>query len=197
MDFRTAIAVGALALLAAGTVDAAPGRAVAPFAGATLGMSLQDWRAAPFPDGPRPHVQAACSNDLGLGQTMALKPTLAERKAGAVVCGYVSRLGRYVLLQGVRPAAKRKPVQVRYVFLAGRLSEIRYRASRDAFDQVTAQLKAAYGPPRAIVRDKMRSTIGNLDRVRMTWAAPFGSAVLTDPADARLDLAVELSSRAP
>ena len=191
---RTAIV---LALSAAGAASAAPADG-GPFAftGARLGMSLQAWRALPFPASPAsPRVQAACSNDPGLGRDADLKPDAAQRKAGAVVCGYVVRYGRFVLPQGLRPAAGRKPVTVRYVFVGGRLSQIRYRASRDVFDKVTHRLKAAYGPPHAVVRDQVQTEIGKLDRVRMSWAAPNDMVVLTDPADSRLDLRVELSSR--
>ena len=187
-----------LALSAAGAASAAPaGGGPFAFTGARLGMSLQAWRALPFPGKADPRAQAACSGDPGMGPDADLQPTATERKAGAVVCGYIVRYGHYVLPQGIRPAADRKPVSVRYVFAGGRLAQIRYRAPRDAFDKVTQRLKAAYGPPAAVLRDQVQTEIGRLDRVRMSWAAPSGSAVLTDPADARLDLAVELSSRGP
>jgi hypothetical protein len=185
-----------LALSTAGAALAAPAGA-GPFAftGARLGMSLQAWRSLPFPGKASPGVRAACSGDPGIGRNAGLEPTAAQRKAGEVVCGYIARYGRYVLAQGIRPAAKRKPVVVHYLFTGGRLTGIRYRTSRDAFDKVAGRLKAAYGPPDAVLRDQVQTELGKLDRVRMSWAAPSGSAVLTDPADARLDLVVELSSR--
>lgn len=188
----------ALSLLGAGAASAAPaGGGAFAFTGAHLGMSLADWRALPFPGGPDARVKPACSGEAGTSRIALFDLTPAERKSGAVVCGYVIRYGDVALAQGIRPAKDREPVQVRYVFMNRRLSDIRYRASRDAFDRITARLKAAYGPPRAIVRDQVRTEIGQLQRVHMSWATPVGSAVLTDPADGRLDLAVELSSRTP
>jgi len=183
-----------LGLIAAGAASAAPASG-GPFAftGAHLGMSLQSWRAMAFPGRHDPRATPACSSDPGLSAEAELAPTPAQRRAGALVCGYVARFGRYTLPQGIRPGPGRAPVMVRYVFLNGRLSQIRYRASRDAFDKVTARLKAAYGPPRAVLRDEMKTEIGDIDRVHMTWTSPSGSTVLTDPADAHLDLAVVLS----
>lgn len=190
----TAAAV-VLGLVAAGAVSAAPaGGGPFAFTGARLGMSLQAWRAMPFPGRPTPRVQPICSGDPGAGQDEAIRPMANERRAGALVCSYAVRYGDVVLAQGIRPAPGRRPVMVRYVFEGGRLTDIRYTASRDVFDKVTHRLKIAYGAPREIRRDHVKTEIGKLDRVRMSWAAPSGTAVLTDPADARLDLAVELSA---
>ena len=198
MDRTLVASIALLSLLGAGAASAAPaGGGAFAFTGAHLGMSLGDWRALPFPGGPDRRVQPACTGDAGAGRVALLEPTPAERKSGAVACGYVARYGAVALAQGIRPAKDRSPVQVRYLFVKGRLADIRYRASRDAFDRVTARLKAAYGPPRAVVRDEVSTEIGRLERVHMSWSTPAGSAVLTDPADARLDLAVELSSRTP
>jgi hypothetical protein len=195
-QINAAAGAAILGLVAAGAASAAPvGGGPFAFTGARLGMSLQAWRASPLPGPADPHIQTACAGDPGVGSSAGLEPTAAERKAGAMVCGYVARYGHALLAQGIRPAADRRPVSVRYVFVKGRLSAIRYTASRDAFDKVTHRLKAAYGSPQAVLRDQVKTEIGKLDRVRMSWAAPSGTAVLTDPADPHLDLAVEL--RAP
>lgn len=184
-----------LGLVVAGAAHAAPaGGGAFAFTGARLGMTLESWRALPFPGQPDPHVQAVCSGDPGAGQIPAIRPTAAERRSGARICSYALRYGPDLLPQGLRPAAGRQPAPVSYVFTGGRLSRIRYIASRDAFDLVTQRLKASYGPPRAVLRDTVQTEIGKLDRVHMSWTAPAGTAVLTDPADAKLDLAVELSA---
>jgi hypothetical protein len=185
-----------LSLLGAGAASAAPaGGGAFAFTGAHLGMSLANWRALRFPGVPQGRAKPACSSDAGVSRVALLAPTPAEHKSGALVCGYVARYGDVVLPEGIRPAKGREPVQVRYVFVNSRLADIRYRAPGSAFDRVTARLKAAYGPPRAIVRDEVRTEIGRLQRVRMSWATPAGSAVLTDPDDPRLEVAVELSGQ--
>lgn len=198
MDKALTGAVIVLGLLAAGAASAAPaGGGPFAFTGAHLGMSLDSWRAMPFPGQKDPRAAPACSGDPGLGAEAELAPTPAQRRAGAVVCGYIARFGRYTLPQGIRPGPGRAPVMVRYVFVDGRLSQIRYQASGDAFDKVTARLQAAYGPPHAVLRDEMKTEIGDIDRVHMTWTSPSGSTVLTDPSDAHLDLAVVLSGPGP
>ena len=188
-----AFAASLLAAAAAGAAPAASG----PFAftGAQLGMTLHDWRALPFPAGGASRARPVCSGESEARSIKALRPAAAERKAGAVVCGYFASYGRYQLPEGIRPGAGRKPVQVRYLFVRGRLSQIRYRAPLDTFAKVTARLKAAYGRPAAIVRDRVSTELGDLERVRMTWAAPGRTVVLTDPADAGLGLAVVLSGK--
>jgi hypothetical protein len=197
MDLRPIGAAVPLVLLAAGAPGAAPA-ADWPFAfaGAPLGTRLQDWRAQPYPGRANPRARPICSTDADAGRA-GLAPSPADSKAGAVVCGWFARYGDAIVPEGLRPQPDRRPVQVRYVFTGGRLAEIRYHAPKDAFDKMTARLKAAYGPPRAVVRDTVSTELGRLDRVRMTWAAGADSVVLTDPDGPHLEAAIAFSSRAP
>ena len=197
MDRMQTGAVAALALLAAGAAGAAPNPSGPfDFTGARLGAGLDQWRSQPFPGRTDPRVRPVCSTDAGAGAA-GLKPTASDLKAGAVVCGWFARYGAYLLPEGLRPAPDRRPVQVRYVFVGGRLAQIRYHASKDAFDKMTARFKAAYGQPHAVVRDSIPTELGRMDRVRMSWSSPSGSVTLTDPDGPRLETAIALSSGAP
>jgi len=169
----------------------------AALSAARLGMSLGEWKALPFPGAPDARVQPVCSNDPGAGRGDFLALSASDRRAGAVVCGYAARYGTFALSEALPLDQRYLATRVRYVFVGGRLAQIRYRASRDAFDDLIAILKSAYGPPRATQRDTMKTSMGRLDRVQMTWSAPTSRAVLTDPADSALDIGVQVSAAKP
>lgn len=70
-----------------------------------------------------------------------------------------------------------------YRFLGGRLAQIRFRASIDAFSWVTARLKADDGQPSVIKRDI--AVFGQYSRphVLMTWKNGRSTIALSDPVE--------------
>lgn len=147
---------------------------------APLGMSLADWRAMRPPGPLSPNVKAVCSSDPG-GGGASLAPSPAQRKAGVVVCGYISRYGRYAFPQGFALDGPYSVTQVRYDFRGGRLAEIDCDAPIGAYDRLVADLKTRYGASSRLVRDHVTTEIGALPRVIQTWATPRGAVELRDP----------------
>jgi hypothetical protein len=170
------------------------GAAAAPlaFGGATIGMSLSAWRALAPPDGVDPTARPACSSDTRVvaAGSSALSPALLP--GGEVACAYASVYGRTVLISAAPLAGRYVADDLRFVFAEGRLDEIDFRTSVDAYNVVEAQLSARYGPPTATTRVWAQTAIGRLARVQQTWSASGGTVTLTDPAKPLSDLQVRL-----
>ena len=153
---------------------------VLEFKGSPLGMPLAAWRGAPFP-GATADVRPVCASDgAGAGRQASPIPT-AGANASDLVCTYAF----------AGPSGLRVPVpigdgfyarRIRYVFRAGRLSEISFMTSPNAFDAMVARVDAQIGPARQTTRDTARVFDRTLPRVRMRWPSPAGVVTLVDPA---------------
>jgi hypothetical protein len=143
-------------------------------------MSLADWRTMPPPAALDKGVIAACSNDPG-GPAATLKPTPEEQRAGVVVCGYVSRVGRFSFPQPFALQGRFRTTDVRYDFQNSSLTKIECDASVDAYDALVAKLKGQYGAASRLVRDHVTTELGELPRVTQTWVTPRGVVELKDP----------------
>jgi hypothetical protein len=171
----------AAALVAPATGLSAAHAAAAPplsFEGVELGTSEAAWRALK-PPGPTPeHARRACSDDR-IGAAAGLKPDGLPKDA--VICGEVDTYGS-IRLPVTFTWDRQYPMDhLRFVFLHGRLSEIRARVSDDAFDALMADFKRSYGAPSRTTRDFLRTEIGRQPRVTETWTLPQGRIELVDP----------------
>jgi hypothetical protein len=166
------------------------------FKGAELGMSLADWKAAPFPARISSPVAAVCSNDPQ-GAAAGLKVTAAQARFGEIVCTYVSAGTGSPDWQVIPITDQFMADHVIYGFRAGRLTSITYQTSADAFDNVVARIKAQIGPSSQVQRDRMPTRWGvDLQRVKMFWRTPAASAQLVDPSTRPDKLSVTLSTGA-
>ena len=79
-----------------------------------------------------------------------------------------------------------------YRFLNGRLAQIRFHSSIDAFSWVTARLKKDDGQPGVIRRDTVRLQGVDLPHVLMTWKNGRSTISLDDPAEtiSQLDVSI-------
>lgn len=81
-----------------------------------------------------------------------------------------------------------------YCFVDGRLAQIRFRSSIDAFSWVTAQLKKDDGQPSAIKRDTAVFNSGvRLPHVLMTWKNGRSTITLNDPVQSLTQLSVSIT----
>ena len=89
------------------------------------------------------------------------------------------------------PSGPRAPVPIdggfyarrtRYVFRDGRLSEIGFMTSPNAFDAVVARIDAQIGPAQQTRRDTVRVFGRTLPRVRMRSSGSAGAVTLVNPA---------------
>ena len=83
---------------------------------------------------------------------------------------------------------------LRYLFVRGRLTQVQFKASIDAYNDVTTMLEHQYGPPTRTTQEQAHGPDGRFARVIETWWSPLGQIVLTDPSDQRTELQVSLSS---
>jgi len=162
------------------------------FVGVPLGTSEAAWRALK-PPGPIPaHARRLCSDDPA-GAAAGLKPD----GPGAVVCGAVDDYGKIAVPVAFTWQGKYPLEQLRFVFVGGRLSEIRAQLPADAFDDVMARLDRVYGPATHEVRDDLRTKIGRIPRVTETWVRAAGRIDLVDPAvPGKLSLRITASKAA-
>jgi len=159
---------------------------------AALGMSLEDWKSLPPPASAGPTATPTCWNDDRSAAAAGLPMSTAEAEAGATICTYISRYGRTFLSHSVRIDPGHRVEGVRYIFLRDRLAEISFRASVDAYNDITAMLKDSFGPQASTQRDLVRTSAGRLQRVKKTWRTAAGGAVLTAPAEDATQLSVRL-----
>ena len=191
-------------LLAALVAGAAPAHAPAPavkpppavahgllpLGGARLGLSLEAWRALPWP-GAEGVGDADCAAPA---RTQAASP--GGGAPSVLVCRRVHRYGAYSMADSLPLAGPYQARDPAFVFVDGRLSEVRFKTAADAFNLVTARVDKAYGKPAKIERDAVRLEAGApaVPRVRMTWRNAAGSVVVTDPAADPNVLAVDLKA---
>jgi hypothetical protein len=166
------------------------------FDGAVLGMTIGEWRALSPPPGVGPTAAADC----GPGIVAALRESrvaAAMPAAGQTTCAYDARFGDDVLLHSARLDSRYRLDGLRYRFAGGRLREIDFTASVDAYNDIVAKLTHDYGPPTATVRDVTRTADGRFARVRQTWRAAGGVVTLTDPTANPLRLGVRIAGGQP
>ncbi|HEY1928534.1 MAG TPA: hypothetical protein VGG92_13790 [Caulobacteraceae bacterium] len=189
---RRSLRLAIVSLATAFTVAGAS-RAAVPlsFEAVELGTSEATWRALKPPQPIPVHAWRACSDDR---DAKADGLELAGLPKGAVVCGYVDVYGGTRLPVPFQWDGGYRLDHLRYVFEGGRLSEIRALIANDAFDDLVAQFKAAYGPPTRTVRDTMASEVGPLPRVVETWTTSQGLAEIVDPAGPPDRLSVRIAA---
>jgi hypothetical protein len=142
-------------------------------------MSLDQWRSEPFP-GAGIAVRPVCSDQGADAQRLGLQATASGDAASEIVSTYA-----FTAVDGSRDPV---PItggfyarQARYVFRAGRLSEISFTTSPDAFRAMTARIDAQLGQPHETVRDMAHVRGVSFPRVRMHWSGPAGTVTLVDP----------------
>lgn len=160
-----------------------------PLKGARLGLSLQDWRALSWPGGDN-RGHADCTPPT---RAAPLSKAATGAPAPAVlVCRHIHRYGDYSFTDSLPLAGKYRARDPAFVFVDGRLAEVRFHAAVDAFSLVTSRLDKAYGRPVSIERSTWRrGKAPAAPRVRETWRTDAGSVVLTDPSSDPNALAVE------
>jgi hypothetical protein len=163
------------------------------FEATPLGISRADWRTRPPPGAVSSNTKPACSDDPG---GVGLTPTAAERKAHMVICAYVDAYGGRALPVAFAIDKASKLDHLRYGFVGDRLVQIRAEASLDAYDALVGELTHRYGAPGATVRDTVKSEIGALPRVILTWTTPTGSIRLRDPVLPRDKISLEFGAKA-
>lgn len=181
------------AALATVSANAPPAPDGLDLAGVHLGMALQAWKALKFPGATSARVGPVCSDEPAVA-TDRLLPAATDLKAGVVICGYLSRYGRFRLPQTINLGPTLQARHLRFTFVSGRLSSIEYRASVDAFDDITARLTARFGPPNKLARDSVRTELGAFPRVREIWSTSRGQIELVDPVPPYTDLSVRLGA---
>ena len=196
----TPAALGPCLMLGAALATAGATVAPAPdgldFAGVHIGMTQNAWKAAPFPGAPSSRVEPVCSDDAAATAGL-VAATASARRAGVVICAYMSHYGRFRLPQAIDLGPGLQARRLRFTFVKGRLSSIEYRASADAFNELTTRLTGRYGPPRNLIRDAVKTELGAFPRVRQTWRTPRGEIDLVDPVQPFTELSVRLTGAPP
>lgn len=153
--------------LLAAAAAAAPSQPL-EFQGVALGTPLQAWLQRPLDDPGRPGLRAVCRRSAGA--------------AAATVCRYVGRYGAVTVGESFPLAGRYRARDVAYRFVGGRLAEVDFSTSADAFNLMMARLKQRYGQPAQVVRGTASYGHGvRLPRVRVVWRLPAGEVELTDP----------------
>jgi len=191
---KGSIAGAVIALFACLVPIAASAATPLTFKNAQLGMTLAEWRSLAPPGGAGPDAVAACADDPRI-VTLAHNPLSGTLRASdAVGCGYVDLFGDTALPHSILLDARFRANNLRYCFVRGRLAQIQFTASIDAYNNVTAMLEHQYGPPNLTKREQARGPDGRFSRVVETWRSPLGQIVLTDPSDQQTELRVSLSA---
>jgi hypothetical protein len=170
-----------------------PAPATLQLKGAELGMTLDAWRALPFPGTPSPRVAASCSTD-GAAKVGAPR-TAVSTKPSVTVCTYASRYGDITLPQPFPLTSRSLARDPRYSFTEGRLTTIEFDTSIDAFNDLVALFISRYGPEQRTIRDQIGPH--HWPRVRKIWRLPAASILLTDPAARPGQLSVQFRSGSP
>jgi hypothetical protein len=161
---------------------------------AEIGMTLAEWRALPMPSGLTSQAGADCGAVPPSAVAKAVNGD-APKAHSTVVCDYETHYGKVSLRQSIRINRKYLARDPRYTFLNGRLAQIEFHASIDAFNAVMAAIDRAYGPSTETVRDDgpMYDDV-RLPRVRKVWRLAAGLIQVTDPSSRPDELAVQLSA---
>jgi hypothetical protein len=171
------------------TMAQPPPTAPLSFDGAKLGMTIGEWKALAPPPGVGPVAAADCGP--GIAAALQEEIAAASQSSGRSTCTYDERFGAGVLLHSAKFDDRYRVDGLCYRFVGGRLREIDFTASIDAYNDIAAQLTREYGPPATTVRDVLRTSAGRFPRVRQTWRGP-GGVSLTDPTNDPLRLGVRI-----
>jgi hypothetical protein len=194
MNDKLFAGVAGLSLLAMMTASVAAAEPAASFDGAALGMSISDWKALSPPAGVGSDAAPTCVPVTGTGHLPGPPLSAVSRPTDEEACAYDSRFGHDVLPHSIRLDARYRASGLRYLFVAGRLDEIDFDASVDAYSDVMAMLKQDFGAPTRTVRDSVRTSMGPFPRVRQTWRTPGGDINLVDPALDPVQLSVRFTA---
>jgi len=158
--------------------------------GAQLGMTLEAWQL--LPRGSDSRVNPACFVSARLPS--GLPRTVTAPSASTLVCSYVARYGKTVLPQSFPLTATFQARSPSYVFVGGRLSQIVFRTSVDAFNALDALFTARFGPPAQTIRDNAALGHGvTVPRVRREWRNAAEDLWVVDPASSLDQLTVRYS----
>jgi len=186
-----ALAAATISLLPLDAVRASVYATPPAFKGAWVGMSVDAWRDLRLPPGVGDLARPACRSLAATGDRHG--DTENARRTGAdLTCFYSDPHG---LDRSVRLDNGFRASQVRYAFVGGVLSEIRYQTSIDAYNDLTALYGRRYGKPVIETRDTVRTTFGVRPRVRQVWRTEFGSVELVDPASDPTKIRIRISNR--
>jgi hypothetical protein len=185
-----------LATVAVALVGPSPAQTEAPvaFDGAALGMSINDWKSLPLPAGVGPDATPACA-PVTTAKPIPGRPLAAmTQRVNEQACAYDARFGHDILPHSIQLDARYRATGLRYLFVAGRLSEIDFSASVDAYSDVMAMLDSGFGTPSRTVRDSVRTSVGLFPRVHQTWRTPGGDVDLVDPGPDPVALSVRFTA---
>jgi hypothetical protein len=187
------------ALAVAAAVAAAPVPSTAPggigLPRVQLGMSLDTWKALPFPGKSTARIEPVCADD-GADPAGGSLVRTTDRRPGTVICAYLGRYGRFTVPEPIELGPRLQARRMRFTFVQGRLTSIEYHVSTDVFDDLTNRLTQRYGQPTKMVRDSVRTEAGAFPRVRESWKTPRGVVQVTDPVKPFNELSVRLSTTA-
>jgi hypothetical protein len=189
-DAYTAIAAGMsgaamrlsrIALLVVALSLAASPVAALGFDNAELGMSLAAWRSAAPPTGDEAAARPFCSDDPSASGRQGLPWQPASLARNEVVCTYADLLGRYAMPQTVPLDETFHATGIKYCFTDGRLDEISFTTTVDAFDNVLALVDRELGHTGTMTVGAIRTPLGKMRQVSVRWSAPGGDVQLIDP----------------
>lgn len=177
---RLALALG-VALAVGGAQADDFGAASLPLEGATFGMSTGAWRAPPVPASAGPTAVPMCWTHQQPVSVPGYTLSAEDKRTDLTTCAYLSRFGSYVLPHSVRLDSRFSATGLRFLFVRDRLSEVEFRTSVDAYNDVMALLTKRFGPPTRTDRDTIVTELGRTPRVRQLWQVRGGKIELVDP----------------
>jgi hypothetical protein len=151
------------------------------FKGARIGMSLQEWQAVPIPPGAGNAPERQCSDEYRVAKIAGVALGAAEVKRGVVACTYVQRFGHDILPESIDMDPGFEAQNLTYLFARGRLFEIRFNASVDAYPHLKAKLSKRFGKPVQTAVGPVGASSHNIQPRRQTWRTIAGSVTLEDP----------------
>jgi hypothetical protein len=141
--------------------------------GAYLGMTLEAWRALPFPGRDGGHLIRNCA---------PASATSDKGQVAASICSYEIRYGAYSLEPALPLTAQYSAHDPRYSFDDGRLTQLAYRVPIDAFSRLVALFRDSYGMEAQTINDMVRLEGVSRARVLKTWRTPDGFIRMIAPA---------------
>lgn len=198
---RAYFAATILALISSPGASAPPKKAAAPpvyydFKGAKLGMTIDEWKAVPFPGDLQdnkifslkgesiPVVQPVCQGDTGSDKLLLFRSS-AETAAGVVLCkyGYPRSIGTYQTWSSAfLNVAGFGAQDVDFKFLEGRLYEINITLHSNALPHVLDGLVAKFGQPTSVINDTTQNRMGaTFPHTVKSWINPVASIRLESP----------------
>ncbi|HEX5265113.1 MAG TPA: hypothetical protein VFW13_16400 [Phenylobacterium sp.] len=173
------------------------GSASLPLEGATFGMTIDAWKALPPPPSAGPTAAPACWTHEAAVIIPGYRLSAEDRRADLTTCAYVSRYGDVVVPHSVRLDATFRADGLRFLFDKGRLADVEFRTSVDAYSDITAMITGRFGPPSRTVSDTVKTSAGRELRLRQTWRVGEGTIVLVDPSPNPTELGVDLALPPP